>query len=120
MSEKEIRLFDAGIRHREAIDRLLATGVREVPQSRSVDVSDDPSGFRRRVAVAVDEIAAGRYHKVILSRCVEVPFAIDFPLTYRLGRRHNTPVRSFCCSWAESVLWVTAPNSSRRCAPTEW
>lgn len=95
VSEKEIRLFDAGIRHREAIDRLLATGVREVPQSRSVDVSDDPSGFRRRVAVAVDEIAAGRYHKVILSRCVEVPFAIDFPLTYRLGRRHNTPVRSF-------------------------
>lgn len=47
------------------------------------------------MAVAVDEIAAGRYHKVILSRCVEVPFAIDFPLTYRLGRRHNTPVRSF-------------------------
>ena len=26
---------------------------------------------------------------------VEVPFALDFPSTYRLGRRHNTPVRSF-------------------------
>jgi salicylate synthetase len=24
-----------------------------------------------------------------------VPFALDFPSTYRLGRRHNTPARSF-------------------------
>ena len=24
-----------------------------------------------------------------------MPFALDFPSTYRLGRRHNTPVRSF-------------------------
>ena len=32
---------------------------------------------------------------MILSRCLEVPFALDFPATYRLGRRHNTPVRSF-------------------------
>jgi salicylate synthetase len=54
----------------------------------------DP-GSADRVAVAVREIAAGSYHKVILSRCVEVPFALDFPSTYRLGRRHNTPVRSF-------------------------
>ncbi len=44
------------IRLRGAIDRLLATGVR-VPQSRSVGVS---IGFRRRVAVARREIAAGR------------------------------------------------------------
>jgi salicylate synthetase len=32
---------------------------------------------------------------VILSRRLDVPFAIDFPSTYRLGRRHNTPARSF-------------------------
>ncbi len=43
----------------------------------------------------MEEIAAGHYHKVILSRCVAVPFALDFPATYRLGRRHNTPARSF-------------------------
>ncbi len=47
------------------------------------------------MASAVREIAAGRYHKVILSRSLEVPFALDFPSTYRLARRHNTPVRSF-------------------------
>ncbi len=44
---------------------------------------------------AVNEIAAGKYTKVILSRSVEVPFLLDFPASYRLGRRHNTPVRSF-------------------------
>ncbi len=32
---------------------------------------------------------------MILSRRVGVPFALDFPSTYRLGRRHNTPARSF-------------------------
>lgn len=32
---------------------------------------------------------------MILSRSVELPFRLDFPATYRLGRRHNTPVRSF-------------------------
>ena len=32
---------------------------------------------------------------MILSRSVDVPFALDFPSTYRLGRRHNTPARSF-------------------------
>ncbi|ETB33279.1 salicylate synthase [Mycobacterium avium subsp. paratuberculosis 10-8425] len=61
----------------------------------AVDVVTDPSNYRDRVASAVAEIAAGRYHKVILSRCLQVPFAVDFPSTYRLARRHNTPVRSF-------------------------
>ncbi len=56
------------------------------------------SGYRSRVAKAVEEIAAGHYHKVILSRCVPVPFPLDFPATYRLGRRHNTPARSFLLS----------------------
>jgi salicylate synthetase len=66
-----------------------------MPQARAVDVTVDSSGYRDRVARAVGEITSGRYHKVILSRCVEVPFALDFPSTYRLGRRYNTPVRSF-------------------------
>jgi salicylate synthetase len=43
----------------------------------------------------VREIAAASYPKVTLSRCVEVPFALDFLSTYRPGRRHNTPARSF-------------------------
>ncbi len=60
-----------------------------------VDITADHSGYRDRVATAVAEIRDGRYQKVILSRTVDVPFSLDFPATYRLGRRHNTPARSF-------------------------
>lgn len=91
----DVRLFGGGTREREAVEGLLTGGLRDLRRSRAIDLSTDPSGYRNRVAVAVSEIAAGSYHKVILSRCLEVPFPLDFPATYRLGRRHNTPVRSF-------------------------
>ena len=95
VTHDEVRLLGATADHRAAVLALLADGVPDVRGAREVDVVADLSGYRDRVAVAVSEIAAGRYRKVILSRCVEVPFAIDFPSSYRLGRRHNTPVRSF-------------------------
>ncbi|WP_167107523.1 salicylate synthase [Mycobacterium sp. DL592] len=60
-----------------------------------VDVRNDHSGYRGRVATAIGEIRSGRYQKVILSRTVDVGFDVDFPATYRLARRHNTPARSF-------------------------
>jgi salicylate synthetase len=74
---------------------VLGDGVPALRDASAVDVVADPSDYRDRVASAVGEIVAGRYHKVILSRSLEVPFALDFPSTYRLARRHNTPVRSF-------------------------
>lgn len=74
---------------------LLRDGVRDLHETRGIDIVTDGSRYRDRVATAVSEIAAGQYSKVILSRTVEVPFALDFPATYRLGRRHNTPVRLF-------------------------
>ncbi|MBF6337888.1 nocobactin biosynthesis salicylate synthase NbtS [Nocardia abscessus] len=67
----------------------------ELPQAHPADIRVDPTGYRDRVAEAVGEIRAGRYQKVILSRKVELPFAVDIPATYRLGRAHNTPARSF-------------------------
>ena len=90
-----VRLFGAPAGHCEAVRGLLGEGLRNMPCARSVDVTADSSGYRDRVAAAVGEISTGSYHKVILSRSVEVPFALDFPATYRLGRQHNTPVRSF-------------------------
>ncbi|WP_327148551.1 salicylate synthase [Nocardia sp. NBC_01329] len=69
-----------------------------LPQPYPVDVRIDRSGYRERVAEAVAEINAGRYQKVILSRKVELPFAVDIPATYRLGRANNTPARSFLLS----------------------
>ncbi|MDD4868448.1 MAG: salicylate synthase [Mycobacterium sp.] len=92
---QDVRLVDAPAGHRDAVVGLLRRGIPDVAGPRTVEVTTDPSGYRDRVAVAVGEIGAGRYRKVILSRRVEVPFALDFPATYRLGRKHNTPVRSF-------------------------
>ena len=95
VSREEVQLFGATAEHRDAVLGLLGDGVPDARQARALDVLADPSGYRDRVASAVGEIAAGRYHKVILSRRLEIPFPLDFPATYRLGRRHNTPVRSF-------------------------
>jgi salicylate synthetase len=95
VTAEAVHLFDAATSHRDAVLGLIGDGVPHVGDACEVEVTADPSGYRDRVATAVREIAAGNYHKVILSRCVEVPFEVDFPSTYRLGRRHNTPVRSF-------------------------
>jgi salicylate synthetase len=91
----EVRVLGGGGRHHDAVLGLLGDGVPSVPRARAIDVTADSSGYRDRVKAAVREIVSGSYDKVILSRCVEVPFALDFPSTYRLGRRNNTPVRSF-------------------------
>jgi salicylate synthetase len=95
VTDDAVELFDADDRHRDAVVELLASGLPPAPSASAIDVAADASDYRGRVASAIGEIAAGRYHKVILSRCVDVPFALDFPSTYRLGRRHNTPARSF-------------------------
>ncbi|OBH62098.1 salicylate synthase [Mycobacterium colombiense] len=95
VTRKEVRLFGTSAVHRDLVLGVLGDGVADVRDASAVDVVADQSDYRGRVASAVGEIAAGRYHKVILSRSIEVPFALDFPSTYRLARRHNTPVRSF-------------------------
>jgi salicylate synthetase len=95
ISADAVALFGAQDRHVESVSRLLSAGVPPLPTPSAVDVSADASDYRARVGAAIDEITAGRYHKVILSRCVNVPFVLDFPSTYRVGRRHNTPARSF-------------------------
>jgi salicylate synthetase len=95
VTDDAVRLFDAEERHRDTVDRLLSDGLPAAPPASAIDVGADSTDYRARVAAAIGEIAAGRYHKVILSRSVDVPFALDFPATYRLGRRHNTPARSF-------------------------
>jgi salicylate synthetase len=95
VTDEVVCLVDAEDRHRAVVDRLLGDGVPGAGQATVLDVAADVAGYRGRVAAAVGEIAVGNYHKVVLSRCVEVPFVLDFPSTYRLGRRHNTPARSF-------------------------
>lgn len=52
-------------------------------------------GYLRNVASAVSDIRANKLQKVILSRTEEVDFEVDLIATYVLGRKHNTPRRSF-------------------------
>lgn len=77
------------------LERLLADGIPAVVEPSPIVVDADAAAYRDRVATAIEEIRVGGYRKVILSRVVDVPFSLDFPSTYRLGRRHNTPARSF-------------------------
>ena len=118
VTDDAVRLFDAEERHRDTVDRLLSEGLPAAPPASGIDVGADSTDYRARVAAAIGEIAAGRYHKVILSRCVDVPFALDFPATYRLGRRHNTPARSFLLRLAVFELLVIARKWWRRCTTT--
>ncbi|MGQ4616767.1 nocobactin biosynthesis salicylate synthase NbtS [Nocardia sp. R7R-8] len=99
----EVRVGESGVRISGATpseigdihDLIAQSQGTELPQAHPADIRIDPTGYRNRVAEAVGEIRAGRYQKVILSRKVELPFAVDVPATYRLGRAHNTPARSF-------------------------
>ncbi|WP_328350265.1 salicylate synthase [Mycobacterium sp. NBC_00419] len=92
VSTSGIQVFGSDERIRAAIADLRPSAY---GRAGAVDVDADHSGYRGRVATAIDEIRSGRYQKVILSRTVDVPFDVDFAATYRLARRHNTPARSF-------------------------
>ena len=95
ITESEVTAVGADDRQIEVLRSVLTAGVGDVPTATAVDVRADGSDYRARVATAIEEIAAGEYQKVILSRRFDVPFAVDFPATYRVGRHNNTPARSF-------------------------
>jgi yersiniabactin salicyl-AMP ligase len=56
---------------------------------------DGAAAYTETVRQAVAEIRNKEYLKVILSRRVAIAEPVDLLETYRLGRRHNTPARSF-------------------------
>ncbi|WP_217370686.1 salicylate synthase [Nonomuraea antri] len=58
----------------------------------------DADRYRAAVASAVQQIRDGRLQKVILSRTVPVEHPIDIVGTYAVGRRANSPARSFLFS----------------------
>lgn len=95
VTAEKVEMFGTGDRETAVLEQLLADGVPVLADPSRIAVDTDTAGYHDRVATAVGEIREGRYRKVILSRCVDLPFPLDFPSTYRLGRRHNTPARSF-------------------------
>ncbi len=93
----------SGVEASEEAEKLLARlnevaarpleGIDLMPRGLDVDV--DTHDYRSRVATAINEIRSGAYEKVIVSRRVDVPFAVDIPATYARGRMDNNPARSF-------------------------
>ncbi|MEV0362444.1 salicylate synthase [Nocardia fusca] len=65
------------------------------PAPAPVPVGEVDTAYLRRVRHALDRIHHGEFHKVIMSRQVDVPFAVDMPASYVAVRRNNTPARSF-------------------------
>lgn len=89
-----IRSVDAA--ERELVRTQLTTPAQpHRPRARPVDISTGADAYQERVAQAVKEIRQGQYQKVILSRSVRIPFTVDTVATYELGRRGNSPARSF-------------------------
>ncbi|WFD11840.1 salicylate synthase [Tepidibacter hydrothermalis] len=52
--------------------------------------------YEDMVATAVEDIDSEKYQKVIISRKVQVDKKISMPKSYLLGRKVNTPARSYC------------------------
>lgn len=52
--------------------------------------------YENMVATAVEDIKDEKYQKVIISRKVQVDKKISMPKSYLLGRKANTPARSYC------------------------
>lgn len=57
--------------------------------------------YEQAVTAVIKAIHDGRLRKAIVSRRVDVPFAVDLPRSYELGLRQNTPARSFLMQLGE-------------------
>ncbi|AQR65658.1 salicylate synthase [Aquaspirillum sp. LM1] len=73
--------------------------------------SQNAEHYQQQVAKAVADIQAGNYQKIILSRQVSVPVPVDLPASYRLGRQHNTPARSFLVQLPSVQLLGFSPET---------
>ncbi|WP_433887490.1 salicylate synthase [Streptomyces sp. CA-111067] len=63
------------------------------------------------VADCLRAITAGDLQKVVLSREVPVPGPVDFTGSYLVGRRHNTPARSFVIDTPELRVFGFSPET---------
>ncbi|MFG3396478.1 MULTISPECIES: salicylate synthase [Streptomyces] len=80
------------------VEKTLA-GLEQEPESGhrpiGVDIEAGAEAYRASVATVVDRIRAGELQKAVVSRVVPVTSDIDFPASYLVGRRANTPARSY-------------------------
>jgi salicylate synthetase len=85
------------------VDIVRATTPLTPPLSIPVELTTAAQRHRYEQAVATvtRAIHDGRLCKAIVSRRVNVPFAVDLPRSYEVGLRQNTPARSFLMQLGE-------------------
>ncbi|MDO3647768.1 salicylate synthase [Nocardia mangyaensis] len=81
--------------HGAPFELHLPESVSTAAELTPVPVDEVDTAYLSRVRAALDRIGGGELHKVIMSRRVDLPFAVDMPATYAAVRRANTPARSF-------------------------
>ena len=100
----EVRFADGRVLLRatdEELVRRIAQRLATVPESvtpQPVPLDVTKTGgehYRAAVAAAVSRIQDRELQKVILSRVVSIDGPVDLGATYLVGRRNNTPARSF-------------------------
>lgn len=133
---REVRLSAAGARVRclehgalsalvelvkECDRRALADAQRTPPtldvRSAQRTCRSGAEAYREKVQRAVGEIRNKEYLKVILSRKVTLSEPVDLLETYRLGRRHNTPARSFVFKHLDLEMTGFSPETVVRVSP---
>jgi salicylate synthetase len=80
------------------VERRLTTPARRAGRAAGrarVDLGAATTEYQDAVATLVGDIRAGKLEKAVLSRVIGVPEKIDFPASFEVGRRRNTPARSF-------------------------
>lgn len=79
------------------VDLLLAATLAPVGPTPGLELATPASrrAYEATVAEVIASIRRGPLRKAIVSRRVDVPFAVDLPRTYAVGLTRNTPARSF-------------------------
>lgn len=80
----------------DAVEAVVSSRAVTSPEARLL-VDTDTTGYREAVAGAVADIRAGLIDKAVVSRVVALPHRRmpDLSASYLVGRRANTPARSF-------------------------
>ncbi|MGW2086500.1 salicylate synthase [Streptomyces sp. NPDC001880] len=89
-------------------------GLETEPEARDrpvgVNIEVGGAAYRDSVATVVDRIRAGELQKAVVSRIVPVAADIDFPMSYLVGRRANTPARSYLLHMGDLQAFGFSPE----------
>nr|WP_272903060.1 salicylate synthase [Xenorhabdus sp. Sc-CR9] len=98
----------------EKVRQADQAGIPTFPETKEPEIistADAAKRYQDNVTNAVNDIAAGHYQKVILSRKVELNTNVNTTHSYWLGRQANTPARSFFLHDEEFSAYGFSPET---------